>query len=158
MRLVIALTAAVTMAACGNIREPRVVVDGGDAERGQVLLRRYGCAACHTIPGVPGANSHVGPPLGGVADRGYIGGVLPNTPDAMIRWIQNPQAATPRTIMPALDVTEEDARDMAAYLYTLRARGVLVRLVRGFAERATGRTIRTPSAVPPGSTPPGGTP
>ena len=126
-----------------------MAVEGGDSARGRALIGRYGCAACHTIPGVPGPTAIVGPPLTGVADRGYIGGVLPNTPDAMVRWLQNPRAVTPRTIMPDMGVTEEDARDMTAYLYTLRARPVLVRLVRGFIERATGRTIEpSPTAGP----------
>jgi cytochrome c len=93
---------------------------GGDAERGKAALRAYGCTACHTIPGVPGANGLVGPPLGGIASRAYIGGVAPNTPDNMVRWLMDPPALAPRTAMPNLGVGTSDARDMAAYLYTLR--------------------------------------
>jgi hypothetical protein len=50
----------------------------------------------------------------------YIGGVLPNTPENMLRWLQNPPAMDPLTAMPNMGVTEADARDMAGYLYTLR--------------------------------------
>jgi cytochrome c len=46
--------------------------------------------------------------------------VLPNTPENMFRWLQNPPAVDPLTAMPNLGVTEADARDMAGYLYTLR--------------------------------------
>lgn len=64
----------------------------------------------HYSGGSPGARALAGPSLWGMADRGYIGGVLPNTTEAMVRWLQNPQAVTPRTIMPNMDVPEADAR------------------------------------------------
>ena len=81
----------------------------------------------------------MGPPLWGMADRGYIGGVLPNTEEAMVRWLVNPRAIATRTAMPNLYVTEAHARDMTAFLYTLRAEPVIVRMLRGYLERATGR-------------------
>lgn len=90
---------------------------GGDAERGELLLRQYGCAACHRIPGVAGAHGNVGPPLEGVARRAYLGGVLPNTPENMARWIRTPQRFDPLTAMPDMQVTEAHARDMVAYLH-----------------------------------------
>lgn len=93
---------------------------GGDPERGRGLVRSHGCAQCHTVPGVPGANGQVGPPLAGIASRVYVGGVVTNTPDHMVRWIMNPKAIDPRTAMPNLGIPEEQARDIAAYLYTLR--------------------------------------
>jgi cytochrome c1 len=93
---------------------------GGVPARGPALMRSYGCASCHTIPGVVGANALVGPPLIHMASRGYIGGVLANSPDNMIRWIRDPKAVDSLTAMPKLGVTERDARDIAAYLYTLR--------------------------------------
>ena len=46
--------------------------------------------------------------------------MLPNTPQNLIRWIQNPPAVDPLTAMPNVGVTQADARDIAAYLYTLR--------------------------------------
>ena len=38
----------------------------------------------------------------------------------MASFIRNPQAFDPRSAMPAMGVTEDQARDMVAYLYTLR--------------------------------------
>jgi cytochrome c1 len=35
-------------------------------------------------------------------------------------WIQHPRQVEPRTAMPEMGVTEQDSRDIAAYLYTLR--------------------------------------
>jgi cytochrome c len=93
---------------------------GGDPARGKATISRFGCVACHQIPGVSGAQGMVGPPLEGVARRSYIGGVLGNSPENMIRWVQNPQAIDQKTAMPNLGVTDADARDIAAYLYTLR--------------------------------------
>jgi cytochrome c len=62
----------------------------------------------------------VGPPLTMFARRAYIAGQLPNEPDNLIRWIRDPQAVEPGTAMPSLGVEPAVARDMAAYLYTLR--------------------------------------
>ncbi len=92
----------------------------GSPARGRTLMRNYGCRTCHTIPGVEGANALVGPSLAGIASRSYIAGVLPNTPENLLRWIQDPRAVDPLTAMPAVGVTPADARHIAAYLYTLR--------------------------------------
>ena len=62
----------------------------------------------------------MGPPLTGLADRAYLAGVLPNTPGGMIRWLVNPSAHSPKTAMPDLDLTEDEARDIAAFLMTLK--------------------------------------
>jgi cytochrome c2 len=78
------------------------------------------CQTCHVIPGIRGPDAQVGPPLGGIAGQLYLAGVLRNTPDHMIEWLRNPQQVDPLTAMPNMEVTERDARDIAAYLYTLR--------------------------------------
>ena len=99
--------------------EPAVAVAGGDPELGRDALREYGCIACHSVPGVRGPDAYVGPPLTAWAERIYIAGSLPNEPDNLVYWIQFPDAVEPGTAMPTLGVSEEDARDIAAYLYTL---------------------------------------
>ncbi len=91
----------------------------GDADRGKLALSQYACITCHVIPGVPGTYAPVGPPLGRMAMRAFIAGVLPNTPDNMVRWLREPQRIVPHTAMPALGVTEQDARDITAYLEAL---------------------------------------
>lgn len=113
----------VLLAGCGrNANEAAAAVTGGDPEAGRATIKRAGCATCHTIPGIPGANARVGPPLAGVGVRGFIGGVLPNRPDNLIAWLLDPPAQNARTVMPNLGLTEPEARDVAAYLYTLPAR------------------------------------
>ena len=91
----------------------------GDVGRGRLALTQYACSACHTIPGITGSSPQVGPPLKGLASRSLIAGKLANTPDNLMRWLRHPQAVKPQTAMPDLGVTEEHARDMAAYLATL---------------------------------------
>jgi len=84
-----------------------------------LALRQYACVGCHTIPGVTGSNSHVGPPLAGLARRATIAGRLLNTEDNLVRWIREPQAIKPGSAMPDMGVSEAHARQMAAYLATL---------------------------------------
>jgi cytochrome c len=99
-------------------------VAGGDARRGARLIPQYGCGSCHAIPGVSGAEGGVGPPLTRFAERAYIAGALRNEPVALVRWIRFPQHVEPGTAMPDLGVTEQHARDIAAYLYSLSRRGL----------------------------------
>ena len=100
--------------------EAAYTVHGADASRAPGLMLDYGCTTCHTIPGVTGASGSVGPPLDGFRDRAYVAGILPNEPGGLVRWLMNPTVHAPMTAMPDLGVTETHARDMAAYLYTLR--------------------------------------
>jgi cytochrome c len=93
---------------------------GGTPARGKAAIRRYGCAACHSIPGIAGATGQVGPPLDGIANREHLAGRLSNTPENLIRWIRDPRGVQPGTAMPDLGVTEQDGKNIAAYLYTLR--------------------------------------
>jgi len=88
----------------------------GDAGRGKKIIGQYACQSCHTIPGVTGSEVDVGRPLKGLARRPVIAGRLAPTQDNLIAWIRNPQAIDPRAAMPAMGVTESDARDISAYL------------------------------------------
>jgi cytochrome c2 len=115
LALAVALSGFVASAA-----EPAWAVPGGSARRGPERIAQYGCPACHTIPGVKDAQGNVGPPLTRIGERTYIAGMLRNTPANLVRWIREPQAVIPGNAMPNMGVTEADARDIAAYLYTLR--------------------------------------
>jgi len=100
--------------------ESRITVTEGDANRGKAAIATYGCGSCHVIPGIRTARGMAGPPLLFWSRRTLIAGEVPNTPDALVRWIETPQAIEPGTAMPNLSVSNGDARDIAAYLYTLR--------------------------------------
>jgi len=94
---------------------------GGISSRAIPIMIANGCAGCHTIAGVPGARGLVGPPLdGSLATRIYIGGILSNDPSNLIRWIRAAREVNPHTAMPSTGITEQQARDVAAYIYSLR--------------------------------------
>jgi cytochrome c2 len=105
------------VAGCGREAAPAL---GGNPEQGRLLLRQFACGTCHSIPGVANAGGKLGPPLEHIAARVYLAGVLPNTPQNMARFIRDPAQFAPRTAMPDMNVTEAHARDMVAYLYTLK--------------------------------------
>lgn len=104
---------------CTGSEERAAQKTGGDPRRGKALIRRHGCGACHTIAGVEGAAGLVGPPLDRIGRRGRLAGRLPNTPENLMRWIRDPQGIAPGTAMPDLRLTEQEVRDIAAYLYSL---------------------------------------
>lgn len=93
---------------------------GADPARGQRLLAQFQCGSCHVIPGVEAARGTAGPPLVTFGRQSYVAGTLPNDPAALARWIVDPPGVKPGTAMPALGVSPDDARHMAAYLATLR--------------------------------------
>lgn len=110
------LILAILLAACKR----ETAVNNGNADRGRQLVNQYGCGTCHAIPGVPGATGMVGPALDHMAHRPALAGKYPNTPDFMAKWLQNPQAIDPNNTMPNLGVTPDDARDLSAFLFTLK--------------------------------------
>ncbi len=94
-----------------------VALTGGDPARAPALFRRYGCSGCHTIPGIPGADGQTGAPLVGLSKHVYIAGVLENRSDNLVAWIVSPQSFSPQTAMPNTGISEQEAKDLAAYLY-----------------------------------------
>jgi cytochrome c1 len=121
IRTVLFLLAALTLAGCDNEKKQTArALAGGDPDAGQTAIQNYGCASCHTIPGVRGATALVGPPLTQMGARSYIAGVMQNTPKNMIDWLKDPPAVDGKTAMPNLHLTDTDARDIATYLYTLQ--------------------------------------
>ena len=117
----VAIAAVTALLGCSRPGgQVETLVAGGDMERGRSALDGFGCGTCHVIPGVRGAVGGVGPPLTRFADRAYIAGQLANDPQNLVLWIQDPQAVEPGTAMPDLDVGPQVARDMAAYLYSIR--------------------------------------
>jgi cytochrome c len=119
---VIALLATMA-AACTRApgeERARIEVPGGDPREGLRLITYYGCNACHVVPGVRDVEGLVGPPLVRWSRRVYIAGHLHNTPDHLIHWIHSPESIRPGTAMPNVGATPQEARHMAAYLFTLR--------------------------------------
>lgn len=114
----LALACVAALAGCKE--DARSAVPGGDSRQGLRLVTQYQCGACHVIPGVQGAAGDAGPSLEYIGRLSYIAGGIPNGPDNMVRWLRVPHAVKPGTEMPPMGLTEQEARHMAAFLYTLR--------------------------------------
>lgn len=114
----LALSALLAGCSASSVRAG-AVVPGGDSRRGPAAIARYGCGSCHTIGGIAGAHGLTGPPLTGLRNRMYVAGMLANQPENLVRWIRTPKLVNPNTAMPQLGVSERDAADIAAYIYSI---------------------------------------
>jgi cytochrome c len=121
-RAVVFIPLALILAGCtgGHAVRAYSIAAGGSAPAGKQVIESYNCGACHTIPGIHDAHGVVGPPLMFFSRRTMIAGELPNNPENLVRWIMNPKSVEPGTAMPDLGLTDQQAHDAAAYLYTLR--------------------------------------
>jgi len=113
-----ARAASSTTAACARRSDLPEAKGVSMREMGDLLLRQYGCHACHIIDGVVGPRTHTGPVLKEWPRRGYIAGVLPNTRANLTKWITDPREISPQTLMPDLDVPPRHAEVMAAFLFS----------------------------------------
>ena len=101
--------------------QPREPQPTGNVERGKMLVAQYGCNVCHITPGIDGPQGALGPSLAGVASRPMISnGTVQNTPENLIKFVQNPAALNPASAMPPSGLTPADAPDVVAYLMTLK--------------------------------------
>jgi cytochrome c1 len=118
---VAAIAAIVVVGYAGNRESVTFhVATGGQVKHGRLVILQKNCGSCHTIPGITGAQGVVGPPLYFFSRRTFIAGELPNTPENLALWVRSPQSVNPKTAMPDLGLSEQEAKDVAAYLYTLR--------------------------------------
>lgn len=87
---------------------------------GRALFVAKACFACHTIRGTIAAGK-VGPDLTHLMSRDTIAsGMLPNTPEDLRKWIQDPPAMKEGTLMPKVDMTDDQLNQITAYLETLK--------------------------------------
>ncbi|MBU4138278.1 MAG: c-type cytochrome [Alphaproteobacteria bacterium] len=114
--------AALLLGACGDQTEPPRTIAGSDPARGRAVMERVGCAACHDIPGIDWPRGRAGPSLEGFGSSPMIGGRHPNQPDVLVAWVIDAPSLSPATGMPPMPITEAEARDVAAWLYTLDER------------------------------------
>jgi len=111
--------AVAMLTACKEVPGPRYVRGGADADKGLALIKETACGACHEIPGVDWPKGRTGPSLVGYDDIGLIAGAVPNTSENLASFIRNAPEVKPGSTMPPMPVTQEQARDIAAYLYSL---------------------------------------
>jgi len=111
------LAALLALGACSDREHGRAF---GDPDRGRIVVGRQACGSCHVIPGLDEADGLAGPPLTHFAHRTVVAGVLANTPQELARWLKSPQAVVPGNAMPDMALSDQEARDVAAFLQTLR--------------------------------------
>jgi cytochrome c len=92
---------------------------GGDAAAGKHALITHDCHSCHEIPGIDGDKNLQGPALEHWAARTTIVKEWPNSPANLENWIRHSEQLRPGTTMKLMNVNEKDARDIAAYLFSL---------------------------------------
>jgi cytochrome c len=122
-RLSAVATLLLAMAACvapDDRRAEAVRLTGGDPDRGRQLIDRYGCAACHTIDGIPSARGLVGPSLNGIRERPFVAGQLTHDVGSIVSFIRDPKRVDSATVMPDLGLDETEARHVVSYLYTTK--------------------------------------
>lgn len=91
----------------------------GQPANGARLIVERGCGGCHTVSGVEGATGVAGPNLTNVVVRPTLAGdSIPMSPENMTRWLLDPPAMKPGTPMPNLGLSEQDAQDLTAFLYS----------------------------------------
>ena len=103
------------------IRQQRQPASENNAvAKGQRIFETTACIACHTVSGTV-ANGRFGPDLTHLMSRDTIAaGATPNTPENLRLWIRNPNAIKPGSLMPAMQLDEQDLDALTAYLETLR--------------------------------------
>lgn len=111
------LSLLLLLASCKPPPEEQQHMPGADPARGREVISRVGCGSCHVVPGLRWPKGSVGPSLTGFAGRSLIAGALPNRPDVLAAFVRDAPALLPRSTMPAMPMTEEESRDVAAYLY-----------------------------------------
>lgn len=90
------------------------------ASLGMAVFQRNACVNCHTISGTS-AQGTFGPDLSHVASRATIAsGSVPNTPENLRTFIDNPAHFKPGALMPAMHLSDHDLDAVTQYLMTLR--------------------------------------
>jgi cytochrome c oxidase subunit 2 len=90
------------------------------ASEGQRIFESTACVDCHTITGTA-ARGRFGPNLTHLMSRETIGaGAVPNTPENLRHWIQDPDSIKPGSKMPAMGLSSREYDALASYLQTLR--------------------------------------
>lgn len=111
------LPLACAVSACAEPPATQQLPDAEAKKRGLAAIERVGCGACHEIPGVAWPKGRLGPSLVGFNDVGLIAGAVPNEFEMLARFVREAPSLKPGSAMPAMPLSVEESRDVAAYLY-----------------------------------------
>ncbi|MEO6279373.1 c-type cytochrome [Roseateles sp.] len=120
--LLFAMATAMALAACDGPPDRTPSLGDADVSRGRQLVTDKGCVACHAFPDVKWPRGGLGPSLENFGRQNLIAGRLPNQPGVLMQFVRDAPAQIPGTAMPAIPLTDQEARDVAAYLLRLQPR------------------------------------
>jgi cytochrome c oxidase subunit 2 len=105
-----------------GMRKPAQTPEGlTGAAHGAQLFVQKGCAGCHAITGVPAAVGKAGPNLTNFGNRSTLAaGMADNTPENLAAWLRNPPEFKPGSLMPNLNLNEDEIADLVLYLESLK--------------------------------------
>jgi len=94
----------------------------GDAARGRQLMEQKGCAGCHAFSGVPAFPAVAQPPP--ESELARAAALAPDLrftrdrfrPERLVAWLLDPKGVKNDTRMPNFALTDDEARDIAAYV------------------------------------------
>jgi mono/diheme cytochrome c family protein len=98
-------------AAVGHIATSQELAQSSEIERGRLLIQDLNCVACHKPPAAT-LTGRAGPDLSTVGSRVNSQWIL--------TWLENPQHFRPTAVMPGILRNDQDRRDVATYLATLK--------------------------------------
>ena len=106
--------------AADAVKEANRLLDPA-TKKGRETFLSLACVGCHTVKGTVAAGK-VGPELTHVASKKSIaGGVLSPVDEANLsKWIKNPPAVKPGTLMPNLGLSDDQIHDIVQWLLTLK--------------------------------------
>jgi cytochrome c oxidase subunit II len=101
-----------------NQQQP-AVQDPAVAE-GRQIFESQACISCHVVRGTD-ARGQFGPDLTHFGSRDTLAaGAADNTPANLKLWIQNPDSIKPGSLMPAMQLSNDQIDKIVAYLTTLK--------------------------------------
>jgi cytochrome c oxidase subunit 2 len=99
-------------------RQPAVAAEA--VSQGRIIFETSSCLVCHSVSGIAD-KGQFGPDLTHLMSRDTIAsGEVPNTPENLRKWIQDPNSIKPGALMPALQLSDRQLDELTAYLETLR--------------------------------------
>jgi len=116
------LTAALGLVACDGPPDRTPTLGDVRLQEGRRLVSAKGCVACHAFPDVAWPRGGLGPALDNFGHQGLIAGQLPNQPGVLMQFVRNAPSLVPGTAMPAIPMSDQEARDVTAYLLQLKSR------------------------------------
>jgi cytochrome c oxidase subunit 2 len=101
-----------------NERKP--AVDDPEVSEGKATFLSQSCVNCHRVRGTAASGTYA-PDLTHLMSRKTLAsGMVPNTPEELRRWVDDPGKIKPGCLMPAFGLSQRDVDQIVRYLLTLK--------------------------------------